>query len=215
MNEAERINRQFSKSFLRNGIIILTALLLLFVYKSVKGYEKVTEFKTVAGCSIKTEIKVIHNSKGRDSNVYYVTVDCPQESLHFKASVTKSYFRAFQNYRADYVSFFKNENGQYFPTYRLNCSLHEAEREYRAIEEPILWYILYGVILVIGLINVSVGLSARRTKQNYTGERTVPVSTFSGADREDALEAMAVARIRREKAEERMAQNRRHRYRRF
>lgn len=188
------MNKGFAGSFLSVGIIVLILTAGLFLYKSFTGYEKVAFYKTVEGCTVKLDK---HVTRGRNAHTYYyVTVDCPQENMHFHSVVSYSYYNAFRSYRLDRVTFYTNENNMYFPTYMLNCDAKEAEREYRQIYAPLFWYILYSLGLLIGLANVSMGIKARRASNNYEEVRPAP---YQFETTEDAIAAMQIARIRREK----------------
>lgn len=231
MNEAQRINNDIGRSNTRAGLIVLGIVLVVFLYNSLTGYVKVTKDDTYDNCTVNTWHEQHRNSKGGTYNVYYMRIyqevskhdvfdfselykneDKLSEDIYDQAQTIEEnelfygrvpylYYSKFNDYNSNKVTMFKTDWGRSFPVYKQNCSAAEAEREYRRLDPPTLWYTAYGAGILLGLILLSCGKNAKRTANNYSDNVLYEKKPDNVATTEDALAAMATMRIRREKAE--------------
>lgn len=149
MKFSEDTQRRLPNICIALGAVVLLICGALFCYKHFTGYTKVTKVGTFSGCTINTRADIV---TGRGSTtVYWLDVTCESEGLHFHRDVKKHCYDMFLRYHSEYVTFYKDENRRIFPTYVINCDEREAEREYRHINPPLQWYLLYSVLGLIGL----------------------------------------------------------------
>ncbi|MBR1723598.1 MAG: hypothetical protein IJ723_01045, partial [Ruminococcus sp.] len=106
---------------------------------------------------------------GRGARVHYwVDVKCESRGLHFKAYVDRYYYTRFAKYPGDTITFYRAENGPFFPTYIPNCDAKEAERELRHIQPPSGWYAAYCLMLLIAIGFLSIGGNGWRMMHSYS-----------------------------------------------
>lgn len=229
MHETIERTEKMSRSFFRFGIIVLAVALIIFLSKSLFGYEKVKMAETLSDCRVSTYskktrqyrgsttyyyLRIEHKVDGSDTSIDFDKLYDPDEDYDvfkdsadgaewetvFWSDVPYMFYRSFRDYDQSNVTFYTTEGGRLFPVYTPSCGKAEAERQYRRFEPPYLWYMFYGLALIAGIISLYMGYQCKKTAQNYQENRVYqqPVSFEST---EDALAAMAVQRIRREKAD--------------
>lgn len=154
---------------------------------------------------MKVKIKYDNNNNASD----YDEKDLEEEVL-FSAYVPREYYKHFRDYKDTKVTIFTTDWGRRFPVWKPGCNEVEAEREYRKLDPPVLWEILYAIGIGVGVLSLIMGLRTKRTADNYSDDR-VYEPDFRFSSTEDALAGMAHARIQREKEEARQRKRYGHR----
>ena len=158
-----------------------------------------------------SRMKVKINYEDHNSNKSDNDEDAEEEVL-FSGYVSRAYYKHFLNYDDSKIAMYTTDWGRHFPVWDRNCSVTEAEKQYRQLDPPVLWQTLYCFGLGVGLFSLIMGIKAKKTSTNYSNDR-VYESEFRFENTEDALVGMAHARIQREKADE--YRRRHNRYRRY
>ena len=159
-------------AFIIIGVLFFVLAAGLLSYKQLTGYHTVTKLGTFGDCTVKTE--EISGEGGRVSrSSYIVEVSCEGEGLHFRSDTDRHFYDRFRRYTSKYVTFYKDENGELFPTYTADCGEREAEKEYRHIKPPVQWYPVYSILGFIGLCFCASPL-ANKIRERFPGLYTNP-----------------------------------------
>lgn len=201
MNEAANMNNDMGRSFFKFGIIALIVTAVLFIGKSLVGYERVTYYATIDNCTVRTWSNYRRMSRGsktfyyisvshtktdtevsidfdklydldEDYDIYSEGIDTEEEML-FRCEVPYMYYRKFENYRGSKVTFYKDTDGIYFPVFSVDSDRASAERAYRMLVPPYHWYLLYAIGALVGLVSIYLGIQAKRAANSYS-ELTTP-----------------------------------------
>lgn len=173
MNEAAKINVDISVSLIAIGITLLLCCLGVWSYKNVTGYTEVKFYKNVDKCGVSTEkiFRSRRTSRHRHSRYsYYVTVITEDEDISFAhQNCRKEYYDGFQRYLGQTVplTFYETKEGRIFPVYIYGCDAKTAEKIYRELDRPTMWYLYYEASLLLGLSLISAGIKAKRTGERY------------------------------------------------
>ncbi len=173
MNEAAKLNSGFAVRYLSTGAAFIIMAVLLFVYKNYTGYSDVEFYRTVYNCTVETRTETVRTYSTRHrryTTYYYVKVINEEENLKITTSGSKEYYRHFllmDQRENNTVTFYKDKYGKAFPVYQINCNEKEAERIYRQINPPIMWYMLFGILAMIGAVFVIIGLGSNRVAARY------------------------------------------------
>lgn len=202
MNEAARMNGDMSRSYLKIGIIVLLVTAVIFIGKTLVGYERVTYYATMDNCTVTTKAKTVRMSRGNrtfyyvrvthlkgagdvsidfdklydldeDYDIYNDSIEDSEEELLFYCEVPYSYYKKFENYHNGTVTFYKDTDGIYYPVYSVDCTRAEAEHAYRQLAPPYGWYLLYALALMFGLLCFYLSIHAKRASDTYN-ELTTP-----------------------------------------
>ena len=130
--------------------------------------------------------------KTDSNNNEYVTI--------YSGSIPYWVYRKFRDYNSGKVTFYKTSWGRAFPVYNPSCGKAEAERVYRRLDPPVLWYILYIIGFGIGFSLIKGAKKSKRAADNYSDGK-VYEAPFQFESVEDAMAEMARQRIRAEKQE--------------
>lgn len=211
MKGTNNINRGMSRSFFKFGIVILLIAAGLFTYKNFSGYTKVTKVTTYENCKVSTWAGYNTISGGNEYHIKAVKVERTKASVDIdrlyndeeydvyndSASVEKatkvlydgtvswSHTKHFLNYDQNRLTVYKTDKGREFPVYVVNCDEKEAEREFRRIDPPTRWYILYGILTVIGVLCFINAFRQAKVAKNFENEnyQFVPQKGFESFER--------------------------------
>lgn len=170
MNEIVKLNSSFARSFISFGIAVAILTAGLFVYKHFTGYSEVETVGDYKNCSVSVhkDVRYTHVRKqaSRKKVTYYVTIQCPEMDYEQTFQCKRSYYEGFSDYngRSDVrLKFFISDDGIVFPAYHFSADEREAEIEYRKIDPPYGWNILYLIGLGLAFVTIFMGLSAKLT----------------------------------------------------
>ncbi len=138
-------------AFIIIGVLFFVLAAGLLSYKQLTGYHTVTKLGTFGDCTVKTE-----------------EISGEGEGLHFRSDTDRHFYDRFRRYTSKYVTFYKDENGELFPTYIADCGEREAEKEYRHIKPPVQWYLVYSILGFIGLCFCASPL-ANKIRERFPG----------------------------------------------
>ena len=174
MNQSAEMNNSLGKFFFTVGAVIMAITIGGFLGWLFFGYEDMTYVENVHNCSVTTQVKtryVRRHRRTRRVRTYYVTVEQPDEGIDITLrGVSADYYKPFKSYegRDDVtISFFKDEAGNLFPAYHINCTEKEAAKEYRQAQNNKLPRTLLGLGCLIGTSIISAGLNALRVAKRY------------------------------------------------
>lgn len=170
MNKTYNINQGLSRSFLRAGIVIIIVVLALLVMNTIRGYGRVHKLRTLDNCKVYTSVETAGELISHPSwklKIVQQNTDTEEWETVFESYVRHGFYQGFEEYDLSDVTFYETGWGQIFPVCRLNCSDKEAEREYRKMNPPILWYFFYWMGFVSGVICCCIGSSGRDPAKNY------------------------------------------------
>lgn len=178
MNEVYDINKNIGRSFLKTGIVILSVTLALFVVNSIKGYTKVSMLKTIDNCTVRT-----HYTHANGVSNYYTEVrqfdeDSKGWKTVYDGNVGYFYYARMKRYTSSRITLYETSWGEKFPVFKVDCNKWEAERAYRKLRPPIIWYAVYGIGLAAGFSFCWMGRAGKKSADNYK-DKTVyetPVS---------------------------------------
>ena len=190
------------------------------VYHSSRGGTSITYYVTVIqNVDDNSDFdfsKIYEEGEEYDINSAYDLKDKSEKSdtkVLFNCAVPKEYYKLFVYNKSSKVTFYNTSFGRTYPVSTNTCGNKQAQREYTKLDPPVFWYGFYFVGLLVGLFSLRLFIGSKKTSENYDGSKVYePPVSFE--DSEDALEAMAVMRIRQDKAQMYREQNRYNRYRR-
>ena len=195
MNIHSELHKSLSHSFLRYGIIILAVIGGIFFYKDRTGYTTVTKVTTIQNCRVTTSeaqepfrtnktyfLSVFTReeettdeedtvSEEHDNNKNTLSVKSVQnETLIFECVAPQAFVKHFVNYDNDFLTIYRAEDGKEFPVYTADADETEAEREYRKIRVPYIWYTLYIVGAALGIFCLYHSIRLAKVAANYKNE---------------------------------------------
>lgn len=180
-NYAEEVNSSISNFFKIICIIILVLTGFLFLWKTIFGYTKL-EYMGDYDLKINSANKddsddeniaedFVSKFKVNTDKKYAVHFVCESKGLDFEVGGDDNYYDYYYHFSflptEQNLSVFKTPDG-YFTAYENNCSEKKAEREYREINKPWGWYILYasGILLSAAMFAISRKAHTTAKRQN-------------------------------------------------
>lgn len=172
-NYAEEINSSISNFFKIICIIFYVVTGALFLWKTIFGYTKMTyigDYEFTVDTTGKDDTNfaedIIANFNVKTDNKYSVHFTCKEKGLDFEIGGNNNYYDYYSHFEgynfSRKLSLFNAPDG-YFVTYDDKCSEREAEHEYRKINRPWGWYILYIVGFAFATAMLLISKKARTT----------------------------------------------------
>lgn len=189
-NYAVEVNSSVSKFYKTIGIIIVVITAALFLFKTIFGYTKMVylgDYELTIDYEVgkSTAIGKFHDSKD-GSDAFYVHFTNLDEGLNFVVGGEDEWYDYYTYFsklgKQAHLSVFSTPDG-YFTAYESNCSKSKAEREYRKINKPGGWYLLYIIGFTLGIAVLSIGIKA-----NKTAQRQKAYIKYEDIQREKAIE---------------------------
>ena len=169
-NYAAEVNSSVAKFYKTIGIIIIVLTAVLFLWKTIFGYTKMVyigdyDLNIDYNTGKSTAIGEIHDSKD-GSDAFYVHFTNLDKGLNFVVGGEDEWYDYYIYFsklgKQAYLSVFSTPNG-YFTAYESECSRSKAEREYRKINKPGGWYLLYIIGFTLGIAVLSISVKANKT----------------------------------------------------